>query len=146
MVSQQVRSAEAEIDANIRRLPIWKCSKTLLVKQLMDLWRDGLELAYMKAAHGATFQMRQSLEEAKVLEHKANTGVFWCLKWALEYGSDSAVAAPTIDQIVATVTEVGSPYQILVDALKLATAGGNEIDIDTNERTIIVYEGGNVTG
>ena len=112
----------------------------------MDFWRDGLELAYMRLGHAAMFQNPESFEAAKAIEHQVNTGVFWCLKWTLEYASDGATAELIVDQLVDTVIKVGAPYQLLVDALKFATVGGNELDVDTNERTLTVYEGGNISG
>jgi hypothetical protein len=146
MISDQVRAAASEIDERIRRLSIWKSEKNLLLKGLMDFWRDGLELAYMRFGHATMFQSSESFEAAKAMEHEVNTGVFWCLKWTFEYASGTGATKPIVEQLVDTVIKVGSPYQFLVDALKFATVGGNELDVDTNERTLTVYEGGNISG
>lgn len=146
MISEQVRAAELEIDETIRQLAIWKCPKNLLLRQLMNSWRDGVELTYMKFARGVMFQNSDSFEASTSIEHQVNTGVFWCLKWALEYASNVAGPEPSAEQVMAAVIDVGAPYQLLVDALKFATVGGNEIDIDTENRALIIYEGGNLSG
>src|ERR1039457_4505420 len=120
MISEQVRAAESDIDERIRRLPIWRSEKNLLLKGLMDFWRDGLEVAYVRFGHAVMFQSSESFEVAKAIEHEVNTGVFWCLKWTLEYASGAGTAMPIVEQIVDTVTKVGAPYQLLVDALSFA--------------------------
>jgi hypothetical protein len=146
MVSEQVRAAEFDIDERIRRLPIWNSQKDLLLRGLMDFWRDGLELAYVRAAHSAMFSNSKTLEAATAIEHQVNTGVFWCLKWAFEYAPSSAGMGPTAEELVDAVVKVGAPYQLLVDALKFANIGGNEIDVDAKKHTLILYEGGDVSG
>ena len=112
----------------------------------MEFWRDSLELAYMRFGHAAMFQNSESFEAAKAMEHEVNTGVFWCLKWALEYAAGVAASDIDIEQLVDLVIKVGAPYQVLVDALKFATVGGNEIDVDASECTLTVYEGGSISG
>src|ERR1017187_5723780 len=146
MISEQVRAAESDIAERIRQLSIWKSEKNLLLRALVDFWRDGLELAYTRFAHAAMFQSSESFEAAKAMEHEVNTRVFWCLKWALEYAPSSAAAGPTVEEIVDAVVTVGVPYQLLVDALKFATVGGNELDADADAHTLTVYEGGSISG
>jgi hypothetical protein len=139
MISEEVRAAESDIDEKIRGLPIWRSGKNRLLEGLMDFWRDGLELAYAKFGHADMFQSSESLEAAIATEHQISTGVFWCLKWTLEYASGVGAAEPISEQLVDTVIGVGAPYQILVDALKFAGAGGMEVEVDTNERVLKVY-------
>jgi len=110
MISNKVRAAEADIDDRIRQLPIWNCNKSLLLKALMELWRDGLELAYMRFGHAVMFQSSESFEAAKAIEHQVNTGVYWCLKWAYEYALESSTAQPAVEELVDTVMHVGAPY------------------------------------
>lgn len=112
----------------------------------MDFWRDGLELAYTRFGHAAMFQSSESFEAAIAMEYQVNTGVFWCLKWAFEYASGAGAAEPIAEQLVDAVIKVGASYQILVDALKFAGVGGVEVDVDTSERALIVYEGDNRSG
>jgi hypothetical protein len=113
MISEQFRAAESDIDERIRQLPIWKSEKNPLLKGLIDFWPDGLELAYMRLGHAAMFQNSESFEAAKAIEHQVNTGVFWCLKWTLEYASDASTAEPFVEQLVDTVIKVGLPTSSL---------------------------------
>jgi hypothetical protein len=146
MVSQLVRAAESDIDNRIRRLPVWKGRKTAILRRFMSLWRDGLELAYMRFGHAAMFQNNESFEVATVIEQHTSAGVFWCLKWAFEYAQSSSRWKPTDEQLVQLTISEGVAYQALVDALKFATVEGVEIDADGESRTLTVYEGGNVSG
>lgn len=146
MVSEKVRAAECDIDEAIRRLPIWNCQKDLLLRGLLDFWRDGLEVVYMRFAHSATFQSSESFEVASATEHELSAGIFWCLKWAFEYAPSSGAPEPMTEELVDTVMKVGAPYQHLVDALKFAKVGGYQIDVDPAKRLLTLYEGGNITG
>lgn len=146
MVSEQVRVAESDIDNKIRQLPIWNARKTTILRRLMHLWRDSLELAYMQFAHAAVFHSSESFENATMIEQHANVGAFWCIKWALEHARPSSRLKPTTEQLVRLATIEGVAYQALVDALKFATVDGVDIVADIETRTITVYEGGNLSG
>ena len=145
MLDEQVRAAELDIDKKIERYGIWKCSKNHLLRGLLDVWRDGLDLAYARATHGSLFDNRESTEAASAIEHQINTGTMWCLKWAFEYGAEKG-SKPTAEQLVDLVWKVGAHYQLLVDALKFAQVGGNDIRVNLEERTLIIYEGANISG
>jgi hypothetical protein len=108
MLSDQVRAAESDIDEKIRELPIWRSEKNLVLKGLVDFWRDGLEVAYMRFGHANLFQNSESFKAATAMEHEVNTGVFWCLKWTFEYASGNA-AEPTAEQLVDAVIEGRRP-------------------------------------
>jgi len=112
----------------------------------MNLWRDSLELAYIRFGHAEMFQANESLEVALAIEQHTNIGVFWCIKWALEYAQTSSRWKPADEELIKVTSSEGVAYQALVDALKFATIGGVEIDADAGSRTITVYEGGNVSG
>lgn len=146
MVSEEVRIAESDIDERIRRLPVWNGRKTAILRRLMYLWRDALELAYLRFGHAAMFQNEESFEMATVIEQHTSIGVFWCIKWAFEYAQPSSRWKPTTEQLVRLATSEGVGYQALVDALKFATVAGVEIVADSATRTITVYEGGNLSG
>lgn len=120
--------------------------KTAILRRLMNIWRDGLELAYMRFGHATMFQISESFEVATVLEQHTSTGVFWCVKWAFEYAQTSSRWKPTDEQLVKLAAGEGVAYQAFVDALKFATVGGVEIDVDADSRILTVYEGGNLTG
>jgi len=112
----------------------------------MNLWRDGLELAYIRFGHASMFQNNESFGVAVAIEQHTNIGVFWCLKWAFEYAQTSSRWKPTDEQLVKLVSSEGVAYQMLVDALKFATVDGVEIVVDPDNRILTVYEGGNVSG
>jgi hypothetical protein len=146
MVSEEARIAESDIDDRIRRLPVWNSHKTAILRRLMHLWRDALELAYMSFGHAAMFQNDDSFEMATAIEQHNSIGVFWCIKWAFEYAQPSSRWKPTTEQLVRLTNSEGVAYQALVDALKFATVEGVEIVADADARTLTVYEGGNLSG
>jgi hypothetical protein len=146
MVSERVRAAESDIDDRIRRLPVWKGRKTAILRRLMNVWRNGLELAYMRFGHAAMFQNNDSFEVAVAIEQHTSVGVFWCVKWAFEYAQTSSRWKPTDEQLIELTISEGVGYQALVDSLKFATVGGVEIEVDVDSRIVTVYEGGNVSG
>jgi hypothetical protein len=146
MVSERVRAAESDIDDRIRRLSVWNGRKTAVLRRLMNIWRDGLELAYMRFGHATMFQNSESFEVATALEQHTNIGVFWCLKWAFEYAQTSSRWKPSDEQLVKLAASEAVAYQVLVDALKFATVEGVEIDVDADRRVLTVYEGGNISG
>ena len=43
MISQEVRTAEKEIDLSVANLPVWKTKRQVLLTKLMTIWRDGLD-------------------------------------------------------------------------------------------------------
>jgi hypothetical protein len=146
MVSERVRAAESNIDDGIRRLPVWNGRRTALLRRFLSLWRDGLELAYLRFGHAAMFQNNKSFEVATAIEQHTSIGVFWCVKWAFEFAQTSSRWKPTDEQLVRLASSEGVAYQVLVDARKFATVDGVEIDVDAGSRILTIYEGGDVSG
>jgi hypothetical protein len=44
MVGADVRQVEAEIDGCIQKMAVWNVKRDVLLRRLMTIWRDGLEL------------------------------------------------------------------------------------------------------
>jgi hypothetical protein len=146
MVGADVRQVESEIDDRIRKMPVWNGKRDVLLRRLMTFWRDGLELVNMLAAHALMFHVEDGMESSLAREHIVATGVYQSLKWAMEYAGDEGSDEVPDKVLTELVIQVAAPYQMLVDALKL---GGNdlvEFSVDHGSKTLMIYEGGNVSG
>jgi hypothetical protein len=64
MVGADVRQVESEIDESIRKMDIWNVKQDVLLARLLVLWRDGLELVHMLAAHAVMFQVEDGLRSS----------------------------------------------------------------------------------
>jgi len=42
---------EAEIDNCVQAMAVWNVRRDVLLRRLMDIWRDGLELVQLMVAH-----------------------------------------------------------------------------------------------
>lgn len=146
MISQEVRTAEKEIDLFVANLPVWKTKRQVLLTKLMTIWRDGLELLGLTTAHALTFNIPNGIEKSIAQEHQLATGVYQCLKWAMMF---SPVDGPeSIDDRVLTeiVLKTAAHYQIFVDALKMGNHDKVSFTVEEESKTLIVYEGGDLTG
>ena len=92
MVNDDVRRVETEIDASIQKMAVWKVRKAVLLRRLMDIWRDGLEVAHLRFAHAAMFQVERGVETSLASEHLIAAGAYQTLKWALEYTEESGTS------------------------------------------------------
>ena len=146
MVGADVRQVESEIDESIRSMDIWKVKRDVLLERLLTLWRDGLELVHMMAAHAVMFQVDDGLRSSVGREHLMLTGIYQAIKWAMEYASDQGGDEVSDEALANLILRVGAPYQMLVDALKLGAHDMAEFIVDRNSKTLSVYEGGNVSG
>jgi hypothetical protein len=64
MVGEDVREVESEIDRFIQRLAVWAVKKDVLLRRLMTIWRDDLEVAHMMFAHGLMFGVKEGVQSA----------------------------------------------------------------------------------
>lgn len=53
------RQVEAEIDHCVQDVCVWRVKRDVLLRRLMTIWRDGLELMHLMAAHAAMFQVEE---------------------------------------------------------------------------------------
>ncbi len=146
MVGADVRQVESEIDGSIRKMDIWNVKQDVLLARLLVLWRDGLELVHMLAAHAVMFQVEDGLRSSVGREHLMLTGVYQAIKWAMEYASDQGADEVSDEALANLILRVAAPYQMLVDALKLGAHDMAEFVVDQSGKTLSVYEGGNVSG
>lgn len=146
MVDEDVRQIEAEIDRCIREMPVWRVKRDVLLKRLMTIWRDGLELMHLMAAHALMFQVEEGLKTSIANEHLMATGAYQALKWAMEFAQDDGLDEVSDEDLVNLVVKTAGLYQIFVDALKLGAHGRTEFSVDRDGKTLTIYEGGNVSG
>jgi len=145
-VPHRLREIENEIDATIEQMPVWRASKTDVLKGLMRVYRDGVELALIMAARFATSGgSLNDLGNALGHEDRIRAGALWALKWASEYCDVGETrAAPSDDELLEVIL-LGQIYETFVDALKYANLGLVTVQVDEANRTISFYEGGPVT-
>lgn len=146
MVNEDVRKVEAEIDRCIRDMPVWRVRRDVLLRRLMTIWRDGLELMNLMAAHSMMFGVEEGLKTSIASEHLMATGAYQALKWAMEFTEDDGRGEVSDEELVDLVMETAGLYQVLVDALKLGAYDKAEFSIDRESKTLTIYEGGNVSG
>jgi hypothetical protein len=146
MVGEDVRQVEAEIDRCIQDMPVWRVKRDVLLRRLMTIWRDGLELMHLMAAHAAMFQVEEGLRTSIGNEHLMATGAYQALKWAMEFAHDDGREEVSDEELVNLVMKTAGLYQVFVDALKLGKLGRTEFSVDRTSKTLTIYEGGNVSG
>jgi hypothetical protein len=146
MVGADVRQVEAEIDRCIREMPVWHVRRDVLLRRLMTIWRDGLELMHLMAAHAAMFQVEEGLKASLANERLMATGAYQALKWAMEFAHDDGRDEVSDEELVDLVMNTAGVYQVFVDALKLGAHDRTEFSVDRDGKTLKIYEGGNVSG
>jgi hypothetical protein len=146
MVGADVRQVESEIDACIQKMVVWKVRRDVLLERLLAIWRDGLELVHLLAAHAVMFQIEGRLRSSVGREHMMLTGAYQAIKWAMEYTSDQGTDEVSDETLAYLILRIAAPYQMLVDALKLGGHDMAEFVVDQTSKTLSVYEGGNVSG
>jgi hypothetical protein len=124
-VSDQVREVEKAIDADIRALTIWRRSKAAVLADLMQTYRDAIEVVFLQLfffqTHGATLDV--SAGDVGVLlaqENRFRAGILWALKWAAEFCPENGMAELSTSDELTTLVFLGADYETFVDALKCA--------------------------
>jgi hypothetical protein len=145
-VSEEVRRVEAEIDYTIRNLPIWRAPRDRLLRVFLDFYRDAIEVMFLGASHALQFGNPFEFECSLALERDLHAGMLQVLKWAMELCNLKAKGELPAPEEILNVIELGTHYEVFVDALKMANHGRTEIDVDIATRTVTVFEGGNRTG
>jgi hypothetical protein len=64
MVGVDVREVESEIDSSVKGMAVWKVERDVLLQRLTTIWRDGLELVQLMAAHAAMFGLEDGLQSS----------------------------------------------------------------------------------
>jgi hypothetical protein len=76
MVGVDIRQVESEIDESIRKVAVWNVSRDVLLKRLLAIWRDDLELVDMLAAHAVLFQVEDGFQSSVGREHLMLAGAY----------------------------------------------------------------------
>jgi hypothetical protein len=145
-VSSRVREIESEIDANIRQFQVWRLPKQTVLEQVMQTYRDAMELVFLEHLFLRTcpkhfVEPDRDIGILFAQECRWRAGALWAVKWASEFCSDeSEPGSPTPEQLVDLI-DVGATYETLVDALKRANYDLLEIEVNEGSRTLSCYEG-----
>ena len=145
-VSEVMRAVEVQIDSEIRSLPIWKGNLSRVLESIMGLYRDAIELTFVRSLDAKLFQNDVDLHAQLVREDRARIGILWVLKWATTY-CHRATSNHTIspDDLISAFF-LGDAYDVLVDVLKYANLGLVELSVNRESKEITCYEGQNLTG
>lgn len=144
-VPSEVRQVEAEIDREIAALDVWKRTRGSVLRQIVNAYRDCIEVIFAKHVHAKTFDLVDEKPSLYAWEDRLRSGVLWALKWAIEYCPKSGKAwIPDPNELLG-VTKLGEVYETFVDTLKYANHGLIAVEADMKARTVICYEGGNIT-
>lgn len=146
MIDEDVRQIEAEIDRCIQEMPVWRVKRDVLLRRLMTIWRDGLELMHLMTAHAVMFQLEEGFKTSLASEHLMATGAHQAMKWAMKFAQDDGLEEVSDEELVNLVMKTAGPYQVFVDALKLGKLGKTEFSVNRDHKTLTIYEGGNVSG
>ena len=145
-VSDEIRVVESEIDSEIRSLPVWKSSRAVVLKGLMGIYRDFIELVFVKALDANVFGTNRDLLNAFSHEDRIRCGVLWALKWATEYCPRAGPNSPISGEDLRETVLLGQTYDVLVDVLKYAENDLVKLSAVRESKEIVCYEGKNLTG
>lgn len=145
-VSDEMRAVEAEIDEAIRSQPMWRNDRYKVLRAIMGLYRDAIELVHVRAMDAELFESSEALYSVVGKEDRARVGIFWALKWATAYCHlTTSIDAVRPEDLVSTLL-LGETYDALVDVLKYADMGFAELSVDRERNEITCYEGNDLTG
>jgi hypothetical protein len=113
---------------------------------VLDYYRDVAEVLMLGVAHALlTADNSQRLHRVPLVENRVRAGVFYTLKWALTFCPEESGESIDTEAIHST-QELGAHYEALVDALRLAQHGLVDVEVNRASKTLVVFEGGDVTG
>ena len=145
-VSNEMREVEAEIDAKLRSMPLWKCGRATALESLMGIYRDSIELTFVKALRAEILDNPDALQAAFRLEFIVRSGALWALKWATMFCADSELDEPISPNDFMDIILFGNTYDALVDVLKCAEKDLIALSVNQRSKEIICYEGKSATG
>ena len=146
-VPKEMRAMEGEIDDAIRSLPMWMDDRYKVLKGIMEIYRDAIELVHVRALDAGLFENSDALHSVLGKEDRARVGILWALKWATAYCPFLTTSNDTVrPENLASTLLLGETYDALVDVLKYAEMGLVELSVDRERKEIICYEGDDLTG
>ena len=112
----------------------------------METYRDGVEVAFVKALKGEVLEIADDIQKAMLQEFLLRNGAFWAMKWATnncpEVGRDDPIwPRDRLDAIF-----FGQTYDTLVDVLKYYEMDLLALSINRGSKEIVCFEGENLTG
>ena len=145
-VSSEVRDVEYEIDSKIQSLQVWKTKRSVILKALMEFCEEYTTLVHIRAFHSKLFKGGPGVLPTLQLEQTKRNGVFWALKWTIEFSAENGSDGPVKQKELMEIIHLGETYDVLVDALKLANIGDITIEVSQISKEIVCYEGADITG
>jgi hypothetical protein len=143
-VSSEIREIEVEIDSWIEERRWWLAPRNLLLKKLLEYYRDFLDVCFAKMTHDLIFTGETQLG---ALEDRVRAGIWQSMKWAMEFCDESGRGdAKLTSKSMKRLNELSQLYEVWVDILKAAEQGDCAIEADRIRRLIIVHEGPDLTG
>ena len=122
-VSSEVREVEHEIDSKIQALQVWKTKRSVILRALMEFHEEFTTLVHMSAFDSRLFESGSGVPPSFLHEQTKRNGVFWALKWTIEFSSEEGSDGPIKPEELRDIIHLGEAYDVLVDALKLAEKG-----------------------
>jgi hypothetical protein len=149
-VSDRIREIENEIDAHIRALKIWQRSRAAVLADLMQTYRDAIEVVFLgffffKTHAGSLDVSADDVGALFVQENRYRAGILWALKWASEFCPENSSAENSTPDELTSLVFLGADYETFVDALKYANHDLTVFKVDEQSQTIICYEGQQAT-
>jgi len=144
-VSEAMRRVEREIDEHLEQLPLWRCARDGVLKAALDYYRGVYEVILIESSSALANQNQEAFYILAQQLQRFQAGFFQVLKWALTLCPEQSKETFS-HEMIHEVQELGSKYETLVDALRLAKHDFFEIVVDEKAQRVTVYEGGDVTG
>jgi hypothetical protein len=149
-VSDRIREIENEIDGNIRARPTWQRSKSAVLTDLMQTYRDRIEAIFLvhfffRVDPKAVDVSAADLGSLFAQENCVRSGILWALKWASEFCPENGLTTGVAPDELAELLSLGATCEVFVDALKCAKGDLAVIHADEESRTLICYEGEQAT-
>src|SRR5271166_2598853 len=144
-VSEAMRRVEREIDEHLEQLPLWRCARDGVLKVALDYYRGVYEVILIESSVALASQNQEAFYLLAQQLQRFQAGFFQVLKWALTLCPEQSEETFS-HEMIHEAQDLGSKYETLVDALRLAKHDLLEIVVDESARLVTVYEGGEITG
>ena len=145
-VPEEMRDVEKEIDAKVASMPLWKHGRAAVLEGLMAIYRDGIEVTFVRGMEAEAFGTEVDVQATTMHEDRFRNGAFWAMKWAAKFCSDDGRDGPICPKELLDATLVGQPYDVLVDVLKYGEMDLVALSVNRESREIICHEGEDLTG
>ena len=119
-VSKEMRAVEAEIEKEIRSLPVWENDRAQVLEGLMDIYRDYVETLHVCTLNAKLLGNADILQTIGLQENHIRNGVLWALKWATVYCPKAKQNGAISQEKLCAVISHGQSYDALVDTLYYA--------------------------